>query len=117
MESSEVYLISPIQLRNLELEQHPARNRNNAYDGNEELAHLTREQKEAKYDTLKESIQHKGFSWKYPIIIMLSRWNEERGNKKDYLFQGHHRLQIAIELKLPTVPVSFQTVDSSRYVT
>ena len=117
MESSEVYLISPIQLRNLELEQHPARNRNNAYDGNDELAHLTREQKEAKYDTLKHKIQQEGFRWKYPIIIILSRWSEERKNKKDYLLQGHHRLQIAIELKLPTVPVSFQTVDSARFIT
>ena len=116
MEASEIYLISPIQLRNLGIEriQH---SRETAYDCHDRLASLTREQKEAKYDTLKESIQHKGFSWKYPIIIMLSRWNEERGNKKDYLFQGHHRLQIAIELGIPTVPVSFQTVDSSRYVT
>ena len=52
IESSEVYLISPIQLRNLEVEKY-ARNRDNAYDGLEELAHLTREQKEAAYDTLK----------------------------------------------------------------
>ncbi len=116
MESSEIYLISPIQLRNLELEQHPARNRNNAYDGQDTLdparTHLTREQKEAKYDTLKDKIQQEGFSWKYPIIIML-----KRENKKDQILQGHHRLQIAIELGIPTVPVSFQTVDSSRFVT
>ena len=116
MESSEIYLISPIQLRNLGIEriQH---SRETAYDCHDDLASLTREEKEAKYDTLKESIRVMGFRWKYPIIIMLSRWDEERGSKKDYLFQGHHRLQIAIELGIPTVPVSFQTVDSTRSIT
>ena len=103
MESSEVYLISPIQLRNLEVER-DIRNRNNAYEGHDELAHLTREQKEAAYDTLKESIRHKGFRWKHPITIML-----KRENNKDQIFQGHHRLNIAIELELPTVPVRFVT--------
>ena len=103
MESSEVYLISPIQLRNLEVEKY-ARNRDNAYDGLEELAHLTKEQKELAYDTLKESIQTKGFNEEFPIIIML-----RRENNKDQIFQGHHRLNIAIELELPTVPVRFIT--------
>ena len=101
MESSEVYLISPIQLRNLEVEKY-ARNRDNAYDGLEELAHLTREQKEAAYDTLKESIRHKGFNEEFPIIIKLM-------DGEDEIFQGHHRLNIAIELELPIVPVRFIT--------
>ena len=116
MESSEIYLISPIQLRNLGIERIP-HSREIAYDCHDDLAHLTREQKEERYDTLKSKIQREGFSWKYPIIIMLSRWNEELGTKKDQILQGHHRLQIAIELKLPTVPVSFQTVDSTRSIT
>ena len=103
MESSEVYLISPIQLRNLEVER-DIRNRNNAYEGHDELAHLTREQKEAAYDTLKESIQSQGFKWKHTITIML-----KRENNKDQILQGHHRLNIAIELELPTVPVRFIT--------
>ena len=102
MESSEVYLISPIQLRNLEIEKR-ARNRDNAYDELPVFAHLTREQKEAKYDTLKDKIRQEGFRWKYPIIIKLRRKN----NKHDQIFQGHHRLNIAIELGLPTVPVRF----------
>ena len=103
MESSEVYLISPIQLRNLEIER-DIRNRNNAYEGHDELAHLTREQKEAAYDTLKDKIQQEGFRWKHPITIML-----KRENNKDQILQGHHRLNIAIELKIPTVPVRFIT--------
>ena len=109
MESSEVYLISPIQLRNLEIELDvPGRaravhDRENAYEGTVR-AYLTREQKEAKYDTLKESIRHKGFNEEFPIIIMLNR-----ENNKDQIFQGHHRLNIAIELELSTVPVRFIT--------
>ena len=80
------------------------RDRDNAYGGHDELTHLTKEQKEAKYDTLKESIRHKGFNEEFPIIIKLRRVNNE-----DEIFQGHHRLNIAIELELPTVPVRFIT--------
>ena len=104
VESSKVYHISPLHLRNLEIER-DTRDRDNAYTGLlPEQANLTREQKEAKYDTLKESIRHKGFNEEFPIIIMLNR-----ENNKDQIFQGHHRLNIAIELELPTVPVRFIT--------
>ena len=75
-----------------------------AYGGHDELTHLTREQKEAKYDALKESIRHEGFNEEFPIIIKLRRVRNE-----DKIFQGHHRLNIAIELELPTVPVRFIT--------
>ena len=106
MESSKVYHISPIHLRNLKLEvaggSRMRRDRNNAYGGHDELTHLTKEQKEAKYDTLKESIRHKGFNEEFPIIIIL-----RRNNKHDQIFQGNHRLNIAIELEIPTVPVRF----------
>ena len=104
--SSKVYHIWPLYLRNLGLERRGrggiGRHRGNAYDGKEEFIHLTREQKEAKYDTLKESIEKDGFNEQYPILIMLRRENNE-----DKLFEGHHRLNIAIELGLATVPVRF----------
>ena len=107
LSSSKVYHISPMYLRNLEIEQDipgctgTVHDRENAYEGTVR-AHLTREQKEAKYDTLKESIRHEGFKEEFPIIIMLARVNDE-----DQIFQGHHRLNIAIELEIPTVPVRF----------
>ena len=107
MESSKVYHISPNYLRNLKIELNvPDRigavhDRENAYEGTVR-AHLTREQKETKYDTLKESIRHKGFNEEFPIIIKLM-------DGEDEIFQGHHRLNIAIELELPTVPVRFIT--------
>ena len=80
------------------------RDRDNAYGGHDELTHLTKEQKEAKYDTLKESIRHKGFNEEFPIIIKLRHADGE-----DQILQGHHRLNIAIELELSTVPVRFIT--------
>ena len=78
------------------------RHRDNAYDGKEETKHLTREQKEERYDVLKESIKDNGFNEEFPILIMLRRENNE-----DMIFEGHHRLNIAIELGLETVPVRF----------
>ena len=93
--------ISPIYLRNLKVELE-TRDRDNAYNGHDELTHLTKEQKEARYDILKESIRHEGFKEEFPIIIMLRRVNNE-----DQIFEGHHRLNIAIELGLETIPVRF----------
>ena len=104
--SSKVYHISPIYLRNLRVEvsggRRMRRERDNAYDGKEEVQGWTREQKEERYDTLKESIEKEGFKEEFPIVIMLRRENNE-----DKLFEGHHRLNIAIELGLATVPVRF----------
>ena len=104
--SSKVYHISPIYLRNLRVEvsggRRMRRERDNAYDGKDEVKGWTREQKEERYDTLYESIKREGFKEEFPIIIMLRRENNE-----DKLFEGHHRLNIAIELGLETVPVRF----------
>ena len=104
--SSKVYHISPIYLRNLRVEvsggRRMRRERDNAYDGKEEVQGWTREQKEERYDTLKESIEKEGFNEEFPIVIML-----RRENNGDKLFEGHHRLNIAIELGLATIPVRF----------
>jgi hypothetical protein len=104
--SSRVYHIAPLYLRNLGMERYGAggvgRHRDNAYDGKEETKHLTREEKEERYDTLKESIKVDGFNEEFPILIML-----RRENNADILFEGHHRLNISIELGLETVPVRF----------
>ena len=104
--SSKVYQISPIYLRSLRIEvsggRGKRRTRDNAYDGKEEFIHLTYEQRVERYDTLKESIKKEGFKEEFPIIIMLRRENNE-----DKLLEGHHRLNIAIELGLETVPVRF----------
>ena len=104
--SSHVYYISPIHLRNLRVEvsggRRRRRERDNAYEGKEEVQGWTYEQRVERYDQLKESIKKNGFNEEYPLIIMLRR---EGG--QDKLFEGHHRLNIAIELGLATVPVRF----------
>ena len=105
--SSRVYHISPIYLRKLGgLERRGkggvGRHRDNAYDGKEETKHLTREEREERYDTLKESIDKDGFNEEFPILIMLRREGGE-----DQILEGHHRLNISIELGLETVPVRF----------
>ena len=104
--SSRVYHIAPLYLRNLGMERYGrggvGRHRDNAYDGKEETKHLTKEQKEERYDTLKESIKVDGFNEEFPILVML-----RRENNADQIFEGHHRLNIAIELGLETVPVRF----------
>ena len=104
--SSHVYYISPIHLRNLRVEvsggRRRRRERDNAYEGKEEVQGWTYEQRVERYDHLKESIKKNGFNEEYPLIIMLRR---EGG--QDKLFEGHHRLNIAIELGLATVPVRF----------
>ena len=103
--SSKVYHISPVYLRSLRIEvsggRRMRRERDNAYDGKDEVKGWTREQKEERYDTLKESIKE-GFKEEFPVIIMLRREGGE-----DKLFEGHHRLNIAIELGLATIPVKF----------
>ena len=104
--SSKVYLIPPSYLRKIGLERRGAggvgRHRDNAYDGKEETKDLSRAQKEERYDELKESIRVNGFDEKFPIVVMFRR---EQG--EDKIFEGHHRLNIAIELGLETVPVRF----------
>ena len=104
--SSKVYHISPIYLRSLRIEvsggRRMRRERDNAYEGKEETRGWTFEQRAQRYDQLKESIRINGFKEEFPIIIMLRRESNE-----DKLFEGHHRLNIAIELGLATVPVRF----------
>jgi len=104
--SSRVYHIAPLYLRNLGMERYGrggvGRHRDNAYDGKEETKHLTKEEKQERYDSLKESIKDNGFNEEFPILIMLRRENNE-----DQIYEGHHRLNISIELGLETVPVRF----------
>ena len=56
----------------------------------------------ARWNALYESIEKDGFNEEFPIVVMLRRENNE-----DQIFQGHHRLDIAIKLGLETVPVRF----------
>ena len=91
--SSNVYHISPLYLRNLGMERSGKREKGYGEGGGNVY----------RYDTLKESIEKEGFKEEFPIVVMLRRENRI----KDQIFQGHHRLDIAIKLGLETVPVRF----------
>ena len=100
--SSKIYHISPVYLREIGVER-TQHTREVAYDCHDTYRkHLTRAEKEQAYDELKESIQNEGFKDEYPISISFRKM----GNN-DQIIDGHHRLNIAIELGIPTVPVKF----------
>ena len=100
--SSAVYHVDPLHLRSLRLEL-MRRTRDTAYGGRKVHEDLTAEERGVVYDDLKEKIRAEGFKDECPIIVMLCR----KDGKADKLLQGHHRLNIAIELGLATVPVRF----------
>ena len=100
--SSRVYWIPSKSLREMGVEL-TVRARTNAY---RHLSNLTQLQREERYDALKTSIREKGFLEGNPIIVLLNR--PEFG--VDMLLQGHHRLNIAIELNIDLVPVRFAYV-------
>ena len=100
--SSKLYHVPPEYLREIGVEriQHT---RENAYDCHDTYRkHFTKAEKEQAYDTLKEKIQNEGFKDECPILIVFRKM----GNN-DQIVDGHHRLNIAIELGIATVPVRF----------
>jgi hypothetical protein len=55
-----------------------------------------------KYRKLRESIRRDGFDPLRPIVFLVRKSAE-----KPLIHQGHHRLAVAFELKLPEIPVLF----------
>lgn len=102
IESSLVYLIDPVHLRELGVEL-KARNRDNAFRSHGDRKHLSDEERARIYDELKEKIKPDGFRTDQPITVMLRRKDDQH----DKILQGHHRLAIAVELGLDVVPVRF----------
>ena len=97
--SSATYWIQPDSLRELDLEL-TVRDARSAY---QHLPDLTNSQRKIRYESLRESIRSSGFDPRRPIIVLLNRLEFGR----DKLIQGHHRLNIAIELGLDKVPVRY----------
>ena len=95
-------MICPRHLRDLGVELMP-RSRDNAYRSHPEHKNLTDDERALLYDELKAKIDREGFRPDLPITVMLRR----KDNIKDKILQGHHRLAIAIELGLATIPVRF----------
>jgi len=65
----------------------------------------TLHERQKRWDDLRDSIIENGFDPNQPITIMLNR----KDGNRDQVFQGHHRLVIAIELQLSAIPVRFVT--------
>jgi hypothetical protein len=95
-------MLSPKHLRELGVEL-IQRTRDNAYRSHREHKQLSDEERAALYDELKTKIKREDFRPDMPITVMLRR----KDGVKDKILQGHHRLSIAIELGLATVPVRF----------
>ena len=101
IKSSNVYWIDPKELRGLGVEKYD-KNRDNAFKSHWEWKDKTQEERAGVYDLLKNIIKRKGFDPHNPIEVLLNRHDNQ-----DKLWQGHHRLAIAIELGLDKVPVRF----------
>ena len=99
--SSKIYMNNPEHLRSLKLEL-IQRSKDNAFLSHPEIKKCDDETRAKAYNKLKNKIRNDGFRPDCPILIMLNRKKGE-----DKIFQGHHRLSIAIELGLPEVPVQF----------
>ena len=106
-QSSKVYMLDPAELRRLGLEK-GKKSRDDCYGSHKcfkgQPKADTLADRQQRWDELKETISE-GFDPRFPIIVMINRKN---GNT-DQIFQGHHRLAIAIELGLDRVPVRFVT--------
>ena len=101
IESSNIYHINPAEIRKLKIERN-IRNKENAYALTNPKFYRPPEERDRMYKELFASMQ-KGYDDKYPLDIMLLRMM----GIKDTVNQGHHRMGIAMELKLPLVAVRF----------
>ena len=100
-ESSNIYHINPNEIRKLKIERN-IRNKENAYALTNPKFYLPPEERKRLYDKLYNSMK-KGYDDQYPLDIMLLRMM----GIKDTVNQGHHRMGIAMDLKLPLVAVRF----------
>ena len=107
-ESSMVYFLNPLTIRKMGLEKH-RKIRDKCFESHPEYRgrpkQVTLAERQKRWDDLRFSIAQNGFDPKQPITIMLNR----KDGNRDQIFQGHHRLAIAIDLQLQEVPVKFVT--------
>ena len=103
-----VYFLDPKTIRKMALEKH-RKTRDKCFESHSEYKSRPKEDtladRQKRWDDLRDSIAKNGFDPNQPITIMLNRKDDNR----DQVFQGHHRLAIAIELQLREIPVRFVT--------
>jgi len=107
-QSSMVYFLDPVAIRKMKLEKHK-KTRDKCFESHREYKNRptldTLAERQKRWDDLRDSIAKNGFDPADPITIMLNRGDGDR----DRIFQGHHRLAIAIGLQLREVPIRFVT--------
>lgn len=105
---SNVYHINPESIRALKIER-AFKTRENAYSFTVSSRRMTRQERDAEYDNILNSIKENGFLDNDPIDIMLCRM----AGAKDCVNNGHHRMGMALELGLNKVPVRFSAAGAS----
>ena len=99
--------MNPMDIRHLKIERN-IRTRKNAYIFSNPLYYFDANERKKRYDELYKSMQ-KGYDDNFPLDIMLLRMM----GIKDTVNQGHHRMGIAVECKLPRVAVRFSAAGAS----
>lgn len=105
--SSNIYHIDPVEIRRMKIERN-IRTRENAYIFSNPLFYYDEQERKRQYNELYESMK-KGYNDEFPIDIMLLRMM----GIKDTVNQGHHRMGIALECRLPQVAVRFSAAGSA----
>lgn len=99
--SSNVYWIDPGHLDRLNIYVNRM-HRGNCFEHCPVRGKLPIAERQRIYDELKRNIAERGFLEEHAIEIRLNRRQEA-----DKIYQGHHRLCVALELGLEKVPVRF----------
>lgn len=105
--SSNIYHISPLDIRKLRIERN-IRTKENAYVFSNPLFYYDEAERNRQYNELYNSMKQ-GYDDKFPLDIMLLRMM----GIKDTINQGHHRMGIALECKLPLVAVRFSAAGAA----
>ena len=100
--SPNIYHINPFEIRNLKIERN-FRTRENAYKFTKKKYRIAKDIRKDMYEELYNSMKQNGYNDKYPIDIMLCR----SFGVQDTVDQGHHRMSVAIDCKLPQIAIRF----------
>jgi hypothetical protein len=109
--STNIYHTSPFIIREMSIERN-IRTSENAYDISNPKWYLPPQERKKKYNKLYNSMKKNGFNDKFPLEIMLNR----SFGVQDTLQQGHHRMCIAMDLKLEKIAIKFSAVGQNKNI-
>lgn len=109
--STNIYHTSPLIIREMNIERN-IRTAENAYNISNPKWYLPPQEREIKYNKLYNSMKKYGFNDKYPIDIMLNR----SFGVQDTLQQGHHRMCIALDLKIERISIRFGAAGQNKNI-